>query len=97
MGDYKLVVTIPQDENYNGVTTEQAFCITEKININPDTPTNPTTPTQDGAKGNMDRQNQLDTPPTGDTDTISVGLWASLAGVSATVLTFFGVKRRYKK
>ena len=101
IGNYKLAVIIPEDENYNSVTTEKEFCITEQINLNPDTPTNPTTPdasAQDDKTGSMNQQNQLDTPPTGDTNTMAIGLWASLAGISASVLTFLGIKRRrYKK
>ena len=101
IGNYKLAVIIPEDENYNSVTTEKEFRITEQINLNPDTPTNPTTPdasAQDDKTGSMNQQNQLDTPPTGDTNTMAIGLWASLAGISASVLTFLGIKRRrYKK
>lgn len=101
IGNYKLAVIIPEDENYNSVTTEKEFRITEQINLNPDTPTNPTIPdasAQDDKTGSMNQQNQLDTPPTGDTNTMAIGLWASLAGISASVLTFLGIKRRrYKK
>ena len=101
IGNYKLAVIIPEDENYNSVTTEKEFRITEQINLNPDTPPNPTTPdasAQDDKTGSMNQQNQLDTPPTGDTNTMAIGLWASLAGISASVLTFLGIKRRrYKK
>ncbi|MFR1214249.1 MAG: hypothetical protein ACLSCV_05500 [Acutalibacteraceae bacterium] len=35
------MATIPEDENHNGITTEKEFRITEQINVNPDTPTNP--------------------------------------------------------
>ena len=91
IGNYKLAVIIPEDENYNSVTTEKEFRITEQINVNPDTPTNPTTPdasVQDDKTGSMNQQNQLDTPPTGDTNTMTIGFWASLAGISASALTF---------
>ena len=89
VGNYKLVVTVEQDMNYQGATTEVEFHISEKVIEKPSLPED----SEDNQDVSKPTGSQIDSVQTGDGT--QLGLWTLLAGISAGLMTFF-TKKKYK-
>ena len=94
VGSYRLVITVGEDSNYNGVTTEVVFMIKEAQSNNPPAieDTNNSSESNNKEEWNESIGNQVSGVQTGDIT--KVGLWTLLVGVSIGFMLFFIKKNR---
>ena len=85
VGSYKLVVTVGEDSNYSGVTTEVVFMIKEAQPNN-------SSESNNKEEWNESIGNQVSGIQTGDIT--KVGLWILLVGLSIGLMLFFIKKNR---
>ena len=83
VGNYRIVITLGEDRNHNGVITEAAFLIKEA---------QPNNPSAIEDTKNESTGNQVSGIQTGDST--KAGLWIFLVGVSIGLMLFFIKKSR---